>query len=289
MILTQILVSAHRAGTFYWGLSVAENITQSEHHFIQTLVLCVLYIRCCHHHPEIIKKKKTFSFAYIQIIGSHHLNPCSGFECSFSLAAIQGLWTWTLCNSSQQAKKMPLKTWMRVGFFFFSPPSRSSVGSFNALSAWTTKGPFHFKLQGERRFPKSHWLKMAQLRKERGASERQTVESYFHRLFQLWALLPPGPARAREEGRPRAASFFTGLKTPPRRRLAATRVPTPARRLERLHVKWASQKWKNTVYAPLCFMHTHIHREGFHLQWLLQSGVPSPSAAAVSSASHRWH
>lgn len=168
----------------------------------------------------------------------------------------------------------------------FFPSSRSSVGSFNALSASITKGPFHFKLQGERRFPKSHWLKMAQLRKERGASEWQTVDSYFHRLFQLWALLPPGPARAREEGRPRAASFFTGLKTPPPRcHLRANSSVSFGEASFQVSLK----KWKNTVYAPLCFMHTHIHHDDFHLQWLLQSGVPSPSAAAFSWASHRWH
>lgn len=39
---------------------------------------------------------------------------------------------------------------------------------------FTTKEAFHFKLQGRRQFPKSYWLKMAQLRNERGAMNRDS-------------------------------------------------------------------------------------------------------------------
>lgn len=68
------------------------------------------------------------------------------------------LWTWTYYVICCNGRKCLWKTCMFL-------QCRINIHSMG----FTTKEGFHFKLQGRCRFPKSYWLKMAQLRSGRGA------------------------------------------------------------------------------------------------------------------------
>lgn len=109
---------------------------------------------------------KTHCFSSIshQNIGRHHLNSCFGCECSFPPKAIQALlWTWTYYVICCNVRKCLWKTCM----FLQCEIIIHAMG-------FTTKEAFHFKLQGRCWFPKSYWLKMAQLRSGRGAMNRDS-------------------------------------------------------------------------------------------------------------------
>lgn len=106
-------------------------------------------------------KTHCFSSTSHQKIGRHHLNSYFGCECSFSLQRHSGftLNMNILCNLLQRGEKKCL--WKTCVFL-----QREIIIH---TICFTTKEAFHFKLQGRCWFPKSYWLKMAQLRSGRGA------------------------------------------------------------------------------------------------------------------------